>query len=89
MDLNILSLYITGIKKYILLHNAYLTIYHLKRRDIKYIIASGSELPILYKLAYLSSMLSPQLSMLPYLPHHRQHKQQRCNKCSTPKVDFV
>ena len=66
-------------KNLIVDHNAYFTTYHFKRKAIKYNNASGSQLPILYKLAYLSSMLNPQLSKLPYLPkhhHHQQHKQQ-------------
>ena len=79
-------------KNLIVDHNAYFTTYHFKRKAIKYNNASGSQLPILYKLAYLSSMLNPQLSKLPYLPqhhHHQQHKQQHfATSVQFHKVDF-
>ena len=63
-------------KNLIVDHNAYFNTYHFKRKAIKYNNASGSQLPILYKLAYLSSMLNPQLSKLPYLPQYHHHQQQ-------------
>ena len=43
-----LNLKLYEVKNHVLIHNAYFTTYRLKRIDIKYAKASGSELPILY-----------------------------------------